>query len=144
LQGLDIDQARDGHEGLLLAGSGSYEVTIVDRMLPALGALTLVKHLRESSLNPRGCESMARPLQRRGAPSRGRAQVRLRGSRVCSCSADVNSRRYRGDNSMAPSNHAQIVMEQGMMIAEVNMAIGAIDRILKMMKDGRSNNRELL
>ena len=44
---------------------------------------------------------------------------------------------------MAPSNHAQIAMEQGMTIAEVNMAIGAIDRILKMMKDGKSNNREL-
>jgi hypothetical protein len=34
-------------------------------------------------------------------------------------------------------------MEQGMMIAEVNMAIGAIDPILKMMRDGKSNNREL-
>jgi hypothetical protein len=43
---------------------------------------------------------------------------------------------------MAPSND-QIAMEQGMMIAEVNIAIGAIDRILKMIKDGKSNNREL-
>jgi len=34
-------------------------------------------------------------------------------------------------------------MEQGMMIAEVNIAIGAIDRILKTTKHGRSNNREL-
>jgi hypothetical protein len=34
-------------------------------------------------------------------------------------------------------------MEHGMMIAEVNMAIGATDRILKMTKDGKSNNREL-
>jgi hypothetical protein len=49
----------------------------------------------------------------------------------------------RGDNGMAPSNHAQISMEQGMMITDVNMAIGAIDRILKMTKDGKSNNREL-
>jgi len=32
---------------------------------------------------------------------------------------------------------------QGMMIAEVNVAIGAVDRILKMTKDGKSNNREL-
>jgi hypothetical protein len=32
---------------------------------------------------------------------------------------------------------------QGMMIAEVNIAIGAIDRILKTTKHGRSNNREL-
>jgi hypothetical protein len=30
-----------------------------------------------------------------------------------------------------------------MMIAEVNIAIGAIDRILKTTKHGRSNNREL-
>ena len=48
-----------------------------------------------------------------------------------------------GDNSMALSNDAQIAMEQGMMIAEVNIAIGAIDRILKTTKHGRSNNREL-
>jgi hypothetical protein len=44
---------------------------------------------------------------------------------------------------MAPSNDAQIAVEQGMTIAEVNMAIGAIDRILKMVKDGKSNNRGL-
>jgi hypothetical protein len=30
-----------------------------------------------------------------------------------------------------------------MMIAEVNIAIAAIDRILKIVKDGKSNNREL-
>ena len=48
-----------------------------------------------------------------------------------------------GDYSMAPSNVAQIAMEQGMMIADVNMAIGAIDRILKVIRDGKSNNREL-
>jgi len=48
----------------------------------------------------------------------------------------------QGDNSMAPAND-QIAMEHGMMIAEVNMAISAIDRILKMIKDGKSNNREL-
>jgi CheY-like chemotaxis protein len=46
-QGHDIDQTSDGREGLLLAGAGSYEVTIVDRMLPTLDGLTLVKHLRE-------------------------------------------------------------------------------------------------
>ena len=38
---------------------------------------------------------------------------------------------------MALSNDAQIAMEQGMMIAEVNIAIGAIDRILKTTKHGR-------
>jgi hypothetical protein len=30
-----------------------------------------------------------------------------------------------------------------MMIAEVNVGIGVVDRILKMTKDGKSNNREL-
>ena len=49
----------------------------------------------------------------------------------------------QGDNGMAPSNEVQIAMGHGMMITEVNMAIGAIDRILKRMKDGKSNNREL-
>jgi hypothetical protein len=48
---------------------------------------------------------------------------------------------------MAPPGDGQIakerVLEQGMMIAEVNMAIGAIDRIFKLIKDGKSNNREL-
>ena len=44
---------------------------------------------------------------------------------------------------MAASNDAQIAMEQGMIIAEANIAIGAIDRILKMTKNGKSNNREL-
>ena len=48
---------------------------------------------------------------------------------------------------MAPPGDAQIskesALEQGMMIAEVNIAIGAIDRILKVVKDGKSNNREL-
>jgi hypothetical protein len=44
---------------------------------------------------------------------------------------------------MALSKDAQIAMEQGMTIAEVNIAIGAIDRVLKTTKHGRSNNREL-
>ena len=49
---------------------------------------------------------------------------------------------------MAPRSDAQIAkertLEQGMMIAEVNIAISAIDRILKVIKDGKSKNRELM
>jgi two-component system OmpR family response regulator len=41
-----VDYARNGREGLFLAGSGSYEVAIVDRMLPGLDGLSLVKTLR--------------------------------------------------------------------------------------------------
>jgi hypothetical protein len=48
---------------------------------------------------------------------------------------------------MAPpgdvQNTKERALEQGMMIAEINIAIGAIDRILKMIKDGKSNHREL-
>ena len=48
---------------------------------------------------------------------------------------------------MASPRDAQIAkertLEQGMMIAEVNIAISAIDRILKVIKDGKSKNREL-
>jgi hypothetical protein len=36
----------------------------------------------------------------------------------------------------------QIAMEKGMMIAEVNMAIGAIDRTLKMTRNGKSRADE--
>ena len=61
----------------------------------------------------------------------------------CHLSVVCSATRSRGDNSMALSNDAQIAMEQGMMIAEVNIAIGAIDRILKTTKHGRSHNREL-
>jgi len=41
-----VDYAGSGREGLLLAGSGGYEVAIVDRMLPGLDGLSLVKALR--------------------------------------------------------------------------------------------------
>jgi two-component system OmpR family response regulator len=41
-----VDHARNGREGLFLAGSGGYEVAIVDRMLPGLDGLSLVKTLR--------------------------------------------------------------------------------------------------
>jgi len=40
------DHAGNGREGLSLAGSGGYDVAIVDRMLPGLDGLALVKALR--------------------------------------------------------------------------------------------------
>ncbi len=40
------DYAGNGREGLLLAGNGGYEVAIVDRMLPGIDGLSLVKTLR--------------------------------------------------------------------------------------------------
>jgi two-component system OmpR family response regulator len=41
-----VDRASNGHEGLFLAGGGAYDVAIVDRMLPGLDGLSLVKDLR--------------------------------------------------------------------------------------------------
>ena len=40
------DHGKDGHNGLMLAGEGKYDVLIIDRMLPKLDGLTLLKTLR--------------------------------------------------------------------------------------------------
>ena len=42
-----VDHARDGVEGLALARAQSYDVAIVDRMLPRLDGLGLVQKMRE-------------------------------------------------------------------------------------------------
>ena len=47
--GHTVDSTRDGYEGLLLAKEGKYDLLIVDRMLPGLDGLTLVKTLRSTS-----------------------------------------------------------------------------------------------
>ena len=49
--GHTVDSARDGYEGLLLAKEGGYDILIVDRMLPHLDGLTLVKTLRSTKEN---------------------------------------------------------------------------------------------
>ena len=41
-----VDRAADGREGLFLAGAGSHDVLVVDRMLPHLDGLGLVRALR--------------------------------------------------------------------------------------------------
>lgn len=45
-QGHAVDRAADGSIGLSLAETGQYEVTVVDRMLPGVDGLSLVKSLR--------------------------------------------------------------------------------------------------
>jgi two-component system OmpR family response regulator len=49
--GHSIDSARDGYDGLLLAKEGTYNLLIVDRMLPGLDGLTVVKTLRAANCN---------------------------------------------------------------------------------------------
>jgi|ERR1035437_782438 two-component system OmpR family response regulator len=45
-----VDRASNGREGLFLAGGGAYDVAIVDRMLPGLDGLSLVKDLRGDNI----------------------------------------------------------------------------------------------
>jgi two-component system OmpR family response regulator len=45
-QGHNVDLASDGKDGLFLANSENYDVMIIDRMLPALDGLTIVKSVR--------------------------------------------------------------------------------------------------
>ncbi len=46
--GFVVDHAADGREGLFLAASGEYQVLIIDRMLPKLEGLAIVRTLRAS------------------------------------------------------------------------------------------------
>lgn len=47
-KGHTVDQAGDGREGLFMATTETYDVIILDRMLPKLDGLTLLKTLRGS------------------------------------------------------------------------------------------------
>jgi len=52
-QGHEVEESRDGAEGLATARSGQHAALIVDRMLPGLDGLSLVKRLRaEGSQTP--------------------------------------------------------------------------------------------
>ena len=46
--GAVVDRAAEGREGLLMAASGDYDVLILDRMLPGLDGLAIVRTLRAS------------------------------------------------------------------------------------------------
>ena len=46
--GHSVDHAADGEEGLFLAGSERYDVLVVDRMLPKIDGLNVIKTLRGS------------------------------------------------------------------------------------------------
>ncbi|MBU6247889.1 MAG: response regulator transcription factor [Xanthomonadaceae bacterium] len=45
-----IDQATDGHDGLFHAGEGHYDVLVIDRMLPRLDGLSLLRALRAARI----------------------------------------------------------------------------------------------
>ena len=45
-----VDPARTGRDGLFLAESGTYDILIVDRMLPGIDGLNIVKILRSANV----------------------------------------------------------------------------------------------
>jgi len=49
-QGHAVDHVGDGREGLFRAGEASYDVLIIDRMLPGIDGLSMVRILREADL----------------------------------------------------------------------------------------------
>jgi two-component system OmpR family response regulator len=44
------DHAADGRDGLFIAGSGDYDVLVIDRMLPAMDGLAVVRTLRAAGV----------------------------------------------------------------------------------------------
>jgi two-component system, OmpR family, response regulator len=48
--GYQVDLATDGHDGLRRASSGEYAVMAIDRMLPGIDGLTIIRHLRENEI----------------------------------------------------------------------------------------------
>ncbi|WP_432432027.1 winged helix-turn-helix domain-containing protein [Aestuariivirga litoralis] len=44
-----VDLATDGEHGLNMAADGNYDVLVVDRMLPKLDGLDLIRHLRDQN-----------------------------------------------------------------------------------------------
>jgi two-component system OmpR family response regulator len=49
-QGHQADKAADGHDGLMLATTGQYDVLVLDRMLPKLDGLSLLKAIRSAGI----------------------------------------------------------------------------------------------
>lgn len=48
--GHSVDIAADGHDGLMLVTDGAYDVLVIDRMLPKLDGLSLLKTIRQSGI----------------------------------------------------------------------------------------------
>jgi two-component system, OmpR family, response regulator len=50
-RGYEVDLARNGNEGLRLGSSGCYAVITIDRMLPGVDGLSIIRKLRESGID---------------------------------------------------------------------------------------------
>ena len=52
-----VDHASDGRDGLFLVAENAYDVMIVDRMLPGLDGLSMVRAARAAGARRRPCSS---------------------------------------------------------------------------------------
>jgi DNA-binding response OmpR family regulator len=50
-RGYEVDLARNGHDGLRLASASSFAVMTIDRMLPGVDGLSVIRKLRESGID---------------------------------------------------------------------------------------------
>ena len=44
--GVNMDHSGDGRDGLLMASTENYDVMVIDRMLPGLGGLSILRTVR--------------------------------------------------------------------------------------------------
>ena len=49
-ENFEVDMALDGEEGEFLALSGTYDLIILDRMLPGIDGIDIVRHIRDQSI----------------------------------------------------------------------------------------------
>jgi two-component system OmpR family response regulator len=49
-EGFTVDQAVDGRDGLYLAVTSTFDVVVMDRALPGLGAISMVRTLRRAAV----------------------------------------------------------------------------------------------
>jgi two-component system OmpR family response regulator len=50
-EGFTVEQVADGRDGLYLAATSTYDVIVMDRMLPGLGGLAVAKALRAAGVH---------------------------------------------------------------------------------------------
>src|SRR4051794_16220591 len=77
------DDVADGLDGYAMAREGAYDVLVVDRMLPKLDGLSLIRSLREQGVDNAGPDSLRpRPGRRPGEGPAGRRR-RLSPQTLC-------------------------------------------------------------
>ena len=61
-EGHSVEQATNGQDGLFRATDGSFDLIILDRMLPVLDGLSVLRALRAAHIEPRSSSFPHSPL----------------------------------------------------------------------------------